>query len=133
MSGSDVGYRRLVAAILLRAVGDARAGDGEALDWLRSDGAVQWADWLDMPLDVDRMMQREGTRSRRLSPVTVEILSAVRQHPTIPPAELARMLGLRTDQVYSVVRRLKIGVLSMAQADPLAAGCARPGELAGRP
>lgn len=44
------GARRLVAAILARAVLDAQRGSMEARDWLAGDGSL-WADDLDLPAD----------------------------------------------------------------------------------
>ncbi len=44
----DAGYRRLLAAILARAMKDARQGDYGALTWLDCPWAVQSADLLDL-------------------------------------------------------------------------------------
>lgn len=41
--------RRLAAAVILRALTDARAGDKEALQWLGSRGAERYFDLLGVP------------------------------------------------------------------------------------
>ena len=42
-------YRRLVAAILLRAIADACHGDDKALHWLYGEEAHVWAEAIDLP------------------------------------------------------------------------------------
>lgn len=46
--------RTLVAAIILRAVRDAKLGDCAAASWLTVDGAILAEDWLGMDASVVR-------------------------------------------------------------------------------
>ena len=50
--------RRLVSAVLLRAVEDARANDASAVAWLASRDAEKWFDFLDLPQST--VLKRSG-------------------------------------------------------------------------
>ena len=55
-------YRRLIAAIIKAAMQDAKRGDLEAQDWLRTDG-VFWLDWLGIrqpKAGVERLLDPPG-------------------------------------------------------------------------
>ena len=59
-------FRRLAAAVLIRAVWDARKGDDVAAAWLHSDGAKDWADLLELerwPPDPAMIGCPDGRRS----------------------------------------------------------------------
>ncbi len=48
MPEREKNYRRLIAAILWRAVRDAAGGDAEVVEWLQDDTARLWAELLDL-------------------------------------------------------------------------------------
>ena len=49
LSGGEAeGARRLLAAMMLRACYDAHRGDVDAIEWLHSDDAAKFAEYLDL-------------------------------------------------------------------------------------
>lgn len=102
----DDGARRLVAAVILRAVEDTQRGDLDARAWLACEGELWCEGALNFRLDLGRMATGRPTGFERMS-------AALERNPIISDDDLAALTGLTivtiTDYRYLIRKRQRAG------------------------